>query len=111
MVDYTTRTLPDGSKIQYRKNPPRDENGKVVPTKKQRDQRQRQSRRMKTAHNIISIQHPEAKPGTSEYGKLLSDILTKNMNDSGKKKSRLPKLRAQVCRSGSKIRKCSNITK
>ena len=112
MTEYVTRVLPNGDTIKYRKNPARTPDGKVVPTKKQDRARVMQAKRMRTAQNIMRIEHPNAKPGTKQFGKYMGELLKKNLNEAtGKTKSRLTKARAQVCRKGSKIIRCKNVKK
>ena len=107
MVQYITRMLPSGETVKYRKNPPRDDKGKAIPTKKQLKARKEASKRMKEASKLLKKEHGESlKPGTKAYGNAMREYLTKNVNDSGKKKSRLVKKRAQLCRKNGKISAC-----
>ena len=101
---YTVRMIGD-KKIKYRKNPPRDLNGKVLPTKKQIKARLAAKKRMKMAHKVLKKNGYI--PGTKEYMKEMQNILKKNMNEtSGKKKSRLVKRKAKVCRKNGKFTQC-----
>ena len=107
MVEYITRMLPSGETIKYRKNPPRDNNGKLVPTKKQERARMAASKRMKDASKLLKKEHGDSiKPGTKAYGAAMREYLTKNVNESGRKRSRLGKKRAQLCRKNGRIAAC-----
>lgn len=109
MVEYKTRTLPNGNVIKYRTSPPRDESGKPKPTAKQTKARAAASKRMKAAAAMAKIENPAALPGTPEYGRLMSNYLTKNETEAGKKKSRIPKRRAKICRKDGKLARCANV--
>lgn len=100
MTNYVTRELADGSKIKYRKNPPRDNDGKVVPTQKQIKAREAASRKMANVARIMKLEYPDVKPFTKQYGKLVSDVMKRQVAH-----------RAKVCRNGSKITRCKNVTK
>lgn len=107
MGEYVKRTLPSGDVIKYRKTPPVDSNGKALPTKKQLRARAQASKRMKLATQLLRKKHGDALlPGTPEYGAAMSEFLTKNTNETGKRRSRLPKKRAVLCRKDGKISRC-----
>ena len=109
MVQYTTRSLPDGSTIRYRTNPPRDAAGKVLPTKKQLRAREEARSRMQFVANYMKITHPGVPPFTKQYGKLAAGVLKKNADNKGKLRSRIPAVRAKTCRKGSRIARCANV--
>jgi hypothetical protein len=109
------RILPNGKVIKYRKNPPRDANGKLIPTKKQVRARSTQSSRMKQAYKVMARMHREAgkpmpKPGTKAWGRAMANILKKNVDNDGTKHSHLLQRRAKYCRGGAKgkIGRCNN---
>lgn len=108
MVEYSMRRLPSGDTIKYRKSPPRDVNGKIKPTKKQEKARKQARARMTFAANYMRITHPNVKPFTAKYSKLVGEVLRKNENESGKKRSRIAKLRGAACRKDGKIVRCKN---
>lgn len=64
------------------------------------------SKRMKLAHKVLKKLNPDVKPGTKEFGQLMSVILSYDHNSSGKKHNGLKRQRAKVCRSKGKISKC-----
>lgn len=112
MVDYTERILADGTVIKYRKNPPIDPTtGKPKPTSKQLKARKAASQRMRAAHTIIAASGLQATPGSQAYSEQLRNILSKNINSNGKKKSRITSRRSKVCRKNGKITSCSQLIK
>jgi len=98
-----------GNVYTVRTNPPRDINGKPIPTKKQLKAREQASKRMKQAWEILRKRKSTIpKVGTKALGKAMKSLLTYNVNEDGKRHSRLKKERAKVCRSkdGKRIAKC-----
>ena len=104
---YVIRLI-DGKPIKYRVNPPRDAKGKVVPTAKQKKARAAASKRMKAAAVLLKKEYGSMiKPGTQAYGNAMREYLTKNLNEkTGKKKSRIVRKKAKLCRKGGKISSC-----
>ena len=114
MVEYIERRLSNGNVIKYRKDPPRDKDGNVVPTKKMQRARAQARKRLTLVSNLMKIRYPNLRVGTKEYGKMAGQLMKKNITeteDGPKPKTRLTKARATTCRKDGKIARCKNLMK
>jgi hypothetical protein len=92
--------------VNFRKNPRRDNDGRVIPTAAEKKRRLVAKKRMKTASEILRIRG--LVPFTKAYSKAMGEILATAKDDN----KGLKKLRLKTCRNNKKkLVKCSNVNR